>query len=228
MIEKNSRDSYAAKIAYQDTSQASIYDQQRFSSYRGKIANYLDQRALIRALKHIPQSRSGPFRLLDIPCGTGRMTKFLLDKGKHVTGADISMEMMEVAKKKIQSQSNFGGFFQEDAANLTFPDNSFDCILSIRFIGHIPKNVRIEILKEFARVSDYVILEVSFKSRTAELRQKVDEYLKTGSKLPKRWSWHIFDKQELKQEVEQCGWKIAKIEAKLPILSNSNYVLLQR
>lgn len=228
MIKKNSTDIYPAKAAYQDTIQASTYDQKRFSSLRGKVGNYLDQRALAQALAKIPRTGKDALRVLDIPCGTGRMTKFLLDKGEKVIGADISAEMMGVAREKVQNHANFEGFFQEDAAQLTFPNDSFDCVISIRFIGHIPKDVRISILKEFARVSQFAIIEYSINSRLARLRLKIEGFLKTGIKLPKRWSWHVFDRQELTEELKLAGFEIIGMWAKLPGLSDSNYVLLQR
>ena len=221
-------DSYAAKEAYQDVEQAVSYDAQRFTSFRGKIGDALDKRTLKKAISAIPRAGAGPLQILDIPCGTGRMTQYLLEQGEFVTGADISNEMMQVAEKKTNTFSTFGGFYQMDASDLTFDDNTFDVVVSVRFMGHIPRDVRLKILREFGRVSQYAVIEYSLKSKTVELRRNVDNILKTGSRLPKRWGWHTFEKQELFAEVKEAGLQIVKMWAKLPYLSDSYYVLLQQ
>ena len=57
---------------------------------------------------------------------------------------------------------------------------------------------------------------------------EVDHFLKTGSRLPVRWPWHIFDKSELELELAQANLEIVAKWAKLPLLSDSYYVLVQR
>jgi SAM-dependent methyltransferase len=41
-----------------------------------------------------------PKKILDLACGTGRLTKIFLDKGYDVEGLDISASMLEIAKKR--------------------------------------------------------------------------------------------------------------------------------
>lgn len=228
MSENSPDDAYVAKEAYQDIGQASSYDAKRFTSFRGKIGDTLDKRTLKKALNAIPHSDISSLRILDVPCGTGRITQYLLEQGTHVTGADISEEMMQVAEKKVSAFNTFGGFYPMDASALTFEDNAFDVVVSIRFMGHIPQDVRIKILKEFARVSQYAVVEYDLQSKTVELRRNVDSLLKTGIQLPKRWGWHIFTKNELYGEVKEAGLHVVKMWAKLPYLSGSHYVLMRR
>lgn len=226
MTEKNGSNSYGAKEAYQDTNIASSYDTMRFRTLRGRIGNYLDRVALTRVLAQIPRNAKATLSLLDIPCGTGRITRFLLDKGYKVSGADISDEMMQLAAQRVAGHKNFAGFSREDAAHMTFADDSFDCVLSIRFMGHIPDDVRREILSEYRRVSEYAIVEYSIQSKLARVRRILNRF--TGNRLPERWSWHTFDKQELLQEIQASGFEVAYMWAKIPLLSNSYYVLLKR
>lgn len=42
-------------------------------------------------------------RILEIGCGTGRVLKHLLDQGFSITGADISQDMLEVAREKLHT-----------------------------------------------------------------------------------------------------------------------------
>lgn len=219
---------YDAKRAYQDSTEAESYDARRFSTIGGKIGDALDKRAIAHLLTGLQRLQPTPLRLLDIPCGTGRITRFLLEKGYHVSGADISQQMMDVAQMKMGRIENFGGFYQQDASKLDFEDDSFDCVVCVRFIGHIPGDVRIDILREFHRVSKFVIIEHSIESRTVRLRRQIDHYLRTGSILPKRWAWHIFRKSEFDEELMKAGFQPVNIQAKLPYLSDSYYVLARR
>ena len=57
-------------------------------------------------------------RILEVGCGTGRVLKCLLDKDlKHVTGVDISEEMLKIAQKKLSKHFNF--------SNLTLRKHDF-------------------------------------------------------------------------------------------------------
>lgn len=227
MSEDSQNNVYEAKEAYQNIDQASTYDAKRFSSFRGKVGDALDKRTLKKALSHIPRKDAAPLQILDIPCGTGRITQFLLAQGESVTGGDISKEMMQIAEKKVSMFENFGGFHQMDASALIFDDKSFDVIVSIRFMGHIPRHVRIDILKEFSRVSQFLIIEYSLKSQIVAVRRRLDNLLKTGNQLPNRWGWHTFEKDELFAEFKEANLQVIKMWAKLPLLSGSAYVLLQ-
>lgn len=223
---------YEAKHAYQDLAEAQTYDTKRFGNFRGRLGDALDKRALSKALKLVTQklspSQTESLRVLDVPCGTGRVARFLAEQGYHVFGADISREMLLVAATKMGSTGAFGGFCQTDASNLSYSDNTFDCIISVRFMGHIPGNVRGQILAEFRRLSPYAIIEYSIRSRTAMLRRQIGRFLKTGQSLPQRWPWHIFDRQKLEQELQAAGFDIVNMWPKLRYLSDSWYVLVQR
>jgi len=76
---------------------------------------------------------------LDICCGTGAMTKVLLDLSSHrVVGLDISQGMMDVARKNLASHSNnpILEFVQGEALHLPF-DEEFDVVTNFGGLGHI-------------------------------------------------------------------------------------------
>ena len=52
-----------------------------------------DAEQVVRAL-----SLSAPARLLDVPCGTGRIARRLQMRGHHVVGVDVSDRFLEVAR----------------------------------------------------------------------------------------------------------------------------------
>lgn len=70
-------------------------------------------------------------RMLDICCGTGKITLELADKvgpTGHVTGLDFSQNMLEVARMSVDSSglAERITLIQGNAMSLPFSDNSFD------------------------------------------------------------------------------------------------------
>ncbi|CAL1520074.1 class I SAM-dependent methyltransferase [Chitinophaga sp. MM2321] len=64
--------------------------------------------------------------MLDVACGKGRHAKYLADKGYDVTGIDLSIESINVAKKMENAHLSF---FQHDM-RLPFRVNYFDVVLN--------------------------------------------------------------------------------------------------
>ena len=88
-----------------------------------------------RVWNHLQHQIDGvPLRILELNCGTGEDALFLARAGHHVTGTDISNDMIAVCKAKAQQQpvSANLSFLQVDMKTIhaqTF-DQSFDLIFS--------------------------------------------------------------------------------------------------
>jgi demethylmenaquinone methyltransferase/2-methoxy-6-polyprenyl-1,4-benzoquinol methylase len=72
-------------------------------------------------------------RALDLCCGTGDISFALARNGAETTGLDFSPQMLEVAESrrpKANRKSQIANlkFFQGDALQLPFPENSFDIV----------------------------------------------------------------------------------------------------
>ena len=217
---------YRAKTAYQNEDAASKYDQVRFTSLRGRLGHFLDRRSLRRALTHI--SNGEILNLIDIPCGTSRISKELIELGHNMFGSDVSFEMMESGKFKVEQRNNFLGFAQCDASQTAFLEDSFDCLVCVRFIGHIPLEVRKPIFAEFRRISKNIIIELSLESNFVMLRKKIDRSFGLGNNLPSRWNWEVFDTSGLEQELADSGLIIVTKWPKFRFLSDSWFLLLGR
>lgn len=72
-------------------------------------------------------------KVLDLGCGTGRMTKKLLELGAEVVGVDVSEEMLNVARKKCRGAE----FVLGDSANLPFGEGEFDLVVASFLIVHL-------------------------------------------------------------------------------------------
>jgi ubiquinone/menaquinone biosynthesis C-methylase UbiE len=74
--------------------------------------------------------------ILELGCGTGKNTEWLISKAKHLIGADFSGEMLAKAKEKITA--NNVEFRQMDLReDWQFSDNQFDLITCSLALEHI-------------------------------------------------------------------------------------------
>ena len=88
---------------------------------------------------------SGVTSVLEIACGTGRVTRHLrhvFNKDTRLVATDFNADMLQVAKNKLEDLSI--DFQVEDAQNLSFPENSFDlvvCQFGLMFLKDKPKGL---------------------------------------------------------------------------------------
>jgi SAM-dependent methyltransferase len=116
-------------------------------------------------------------RILDIGGGPGRYAMWLAHHHHHVVLADLSPELLAVARVKLSEAgetANVEEIVQADACDLSrWPDNSFDAVLSMGPLYHLfDANDRIKALSELLRVlrSDGVAF-VALMPRYAFLRR---------------------------------------------------------
>ena len=152
------------KMRYQQEKVVLSYERVRFTSPRGRAIDALEKRAIRKALDAVCRELPSP-RVLDLPCGTGRITELLLERGLVVTGGDISLPMIEVAREKLSRFGDRVSLHRMDVEHLDFPDRSFDLVTCIRLFNHIGLAERERALSELARVSrGFVLVNVSFIS----------------------------------------------------------------
>ena len=145
MSEPPASDRWRAKQAhYQDSGVAREYESRRFRSARtrGDAARFW--RAIERALGDelvLVQS------VLDTPGGTGRFAALVARGGRRCVLADLSAAMLAEARATGVPR------VQADALALPFADASFDLVLCMRFLFHVPGELQPKVLSELARVS---------------------------------------------------------------------------
>jgi ubiquinone/menaquinone biosynthesis C-methylase UbiE len=83
---------------------------------------------------------------LDAACGTGRHTAYLAALGHKVIGVDTSLEMLDVARRKIPE----GEFHEADLHNVPLADDSVDLVVCAIALSHVPDLARA--LRELVRV----------------------------------------------------------------------------
>src|SRR5207248_1931426 len=96
---------------------AEAYDRVRFTGPIGRAIDALEKRAFRKALRDARCVLSEP-SVLDIPCGTGRITELLLEQGLTVLGGDISEPMIEIARGKLAEYGDRIDFRRLDVDDL--------------------------------------------------------------------------------------------------------------
>lgn len=166
--------------------------------------------------------------VLDVGCGNGRFFKIFKEEGMDYVGVDFSSELVKIAKDKYPE----GNFRQADGLDLPFSGNSFEAVVSIAVLHHIPSfDLRLKFLKEIKRVlkdEGIVILTVwrmpFWKRLKLLLRfsfRKICGVTKLDFKdvfVPwgevKRYI-HIFSERELRRLVKKAGFKIKESGKKI-------------
>lgn len=117
-----------------------------------RAANYYDQtRRMLEPMEKfgIPaiQELAGQgSRLLEVGCGTGRISIPLLERGVDLVGCDLSTPMLNRFREKYPAPR----IAQANAAQLPFPSGHFDAVLTVHVLHLIP--AWREVLREIKRV----------------------------------------------------------------------------
>lgn len=131
-------------------------------------------------------------KVLDLGCGTGRMTANLVKFGGEVTGLDVSPGMIEVAKKNLRSTE----FVVGDCENLPFGDASFDMVVATFLIVH---------LKEMRKCFDevYRVLKPGGIFLVTNVNQRKEPKLETDDEVLKIESFY-HRPENVTKELEDC------------------------
>ena len=154
--------------------------------------------------------------ILEIACGTGRVTKHLASSVRHntITATDLNPDMINVAKEKVQDKNI--KWMAADAMELPFDDNSFDLVViqfGIMFFPDKPKG-----LSEAYRVlrpGGKLIFNTWDKTENVpgiyEGRNVIESYFEGNP--PKFYSvpFSMYDEKELKELPANAGFKDVKV-----------------
>lgn len=211
---------YPARKRYQNKSYATHYDRARYGGILGRIKNWNTLVTIEKALKNL---RGGSL-ILDVPCGTGRLSPLILHNGFKWLGADISYEMMEVAREKTSKFKNAIGNVRLESEHMPFNSDSIDCVASIRFIYHVPTiEGRIAILREMRRISKkWVIIDYNYPNPVRTLYRRIG-YLVKPPKRKRRLSM-----REIYDELEAAGLKVYRTFPVSRMLSDNVILLCEK
>ncbi len=203
---------------YKEVEIAEKYDAVRFSSIAGKVFNRLEKNTVRAAFVGIAPAT----RILDVPCGTGRLAEELLESGFQVQGVDISAAMLEVAAKKL---ARFGDNFLitvSDVRDLAKTSaKKYDAALCARVLMHFPLDEQISFLKSVAALTKgRVVFTQCYSSPYQRFRRKIKAML--GHQPP---ATHPITEAELQTLLKGAGLKELRRHRFVPLISEAIIVV---
>jgi len=209
------------KKSYRHPEVANVYDSRRFfKSARKERLNKHFLTAIGGVLSGIEDRGHKIDRLLDVPCGTGRIFPELLALKVNFIASDISFEMMKASADK--GNLNEFKMVQIDAEQMPYKDDSFDVVTSLRFFTmRVPKEARASIFKEMNRVSrGWIVAEFRHKNPLSTFSNWIITRI---FKHPPRFNYYLID--ELKRELNQAGIELVKVFWPFGLFSNKIILL---
>jgi SAM-dependent methyltransferase len=100
---------------------------------------------------------AGAREALDLGCGSGDFARLLASRVERVLAVDLSPQMIALARQRSQGIANLE-FQQMDALDWQWPENRFDCIVSITCLHHLPMEPMIEKIKAALRPGGVLLI----------------------------------------------------------------------
>ncbi len=142
--------------------------------------------------------------VLDVGCGAGTKSTYLLDKGLEVVGIDFSEKMIEIAKREVPLAT----FKVMDIKDMGELQESFDGILAQAVLLHIPKAEVVGVINGLKnKLKDGGYLYIAVKERRPESKEEEvkveDDY---GYRYERFFSY--FTLPEIQKHLSDTGMNI--------------------
>lgn len=136
------------ELEYYKGADAAVYEHAH-----GDIFNSIEQQRLhgmLREALKAVQTGASPVRALDFGCGSGNLTRHLIDLGVITVSADLSDDFLEDIRRKFSAtgRSDTLKLNGVDLANV--PDTQFDLVATYSVLHHVPDYLAI--VREMCRV----------------------------------------------------------------------------
>jgi SAM-dependent methyltransferase len=193
--------------------------------YRGQDQRLVDRRER-RILGKILQEMGGAYRrVLDLPCGYGRFSRLLLDKGFSLVSSDLSFHMVKRAREKSGESRLHSAVAADAKQGLPFKNGAFSVLLCARFFHHLhEKREREYILSEFSRVcSDWLVLSYYQRNWLHSLQRKLRRRLKKSKTMIK-----MISRKEFYEEVRAADFNVVRVSPLFRGIHSQHVALLKK
>ncbi len=208
------KEAYAARYKYDQNNEAVEY-------YKRDQKKHLAELRLIdRAFAFIPKQH----RVLDLPCGGGRLCIHFEQQGYQMKGADLSEAMRNLARKNIAEAQLSCTIESQDVEQLTYDAQSFDTIVCFRLFHHFPtQEIRKKTVTELCRVAKHMVVLSYFSpySWTSLMRS----FKRMAGKIIPRYATPL---SELESYFNACGFQLKQDVAQLPLIHTLHVAVFER
>jgi len=126
-------------------------DVDRSVAFTGRDSVFYARRK-VEILEEIVRPGLGPLgglSLLDVGCGTGTTDQVLAPRVRSLHGVDVSEEMLIKAQRNVP-EAEFSWY---DGETLPFDNETFDVVVAICVLHHVPVSQRHRVVSEMVRVA---------------------------------------------------------------------------
>lgn len=147
-------------------------------------------------------------RVLDLPCGTGRLEPMLRAHGHVVVQADGALAMLRQAAARTPAGI---ARCQADAFSIPFTDGSVDGVVTFRFLHHLTADARVRAIAEACRVARrFVVVSFFHPCSFHHLRRRLASL---GGRAPTRFAVRL---GAIAAEFATHGFNLHRTAADLP------------
>jgi len=188
-------DRESVEALYKDPTVVDSYDEERFTSIKGRIRHALDTDAVVALLAPVR-----PRAVLDMATGTGRFADAVSGRLRYATvvAADNSPLMLARARGRTKRPT----YVNANAFSLPFADGSFDAVVTFLFVRHFKKEDRKLLHAEIRRVlrpGGTLVIDVAnrrYHEKAIADRHVFDE---------------IYTRDEFAAEMAEAGFKVESL-----------------
>jgi ABC-2 type transport system ATP-binding protein len=180
----------------------------RFQATFDESQEYVVGKNLLDDVKENIGKLSDLGEVLELGCGTGIFTEVVAQNADHVMATDLSDELLENAKKRLNKIDNIT-IQKENCTSTSFTSNKFDAVFMANLI-HVIENPSLA-LQECYRIlkDDGLLVITSFTNygmKPLEIIKLGFRFMKVWGKPPK--STHRFSPDSLGSLMESAGFTI--------------------
>lgn len=188
--------------------EVAAYERRRYRGVDQRLVDWREKKIIQRFLRLGSSGSAGRPLALDAPCGYGRFSRLILERGFELVSADFSPAMVERARAKGYKSSFPIGIVADMKAGLPFRESCFQLILCLRFFHHLhlPAERRV-VLEELNRVCRDKLVISFYRLQPVHRLQRALRRLIRRS--PTRIS--MLPLTVFRQEAEQAGFEVKEI-----------------
>lgn len=205
---------YRGRTKY-DPETAARYQQRKPKTHRAEM------KLVDRAFALIPKHH----RVLDLPCGGGRVTVHLGLQGYKMSSADLSDSMIAITRENVDMHELNCSVEKQDIEKLTYPDQHFDSLISFRLFHHFPTpEIRQRAVSELCRVTrQFVAISYFSPLSITSLKRKLRSA--RGGRASEKHSTPL---AEVKGYFANAGFRFVKDFARTPLIHTLHVAVFER
>ena len=154
-----------------DSTSAELYTQRKPRKHQ------FEMQMVSEAFHMLPESKVKT--VLDAPCGVGRLSLWLAQKGYQVCAVDLGEAAAQLTKNLLSDNDLKADVECQDIFNMRFDDGAVDAVVCFRLLHHFKeKDDQQNLTSELCRVSSqYVVISYFSGHSVTSLRRKLRKLL---------------------------------------------------